>query len=307
MRTLRALVVDDEPDVREILAALIRRQGYEVTEARDGEEAVRARAEHRPDAIFLDVMMPKMTGLEALERIREEDPDVPVVIVSANRDEETAEAALRLGAVNFVQKPFDKEEIGFVVRRLRAAMDEEADVAAVGGLLQERRTVLSLGNDAALIAKVVSFLGRELRAHYPAHHVPATEMKLALYEAIANAIEHGNLEIGYDEKTRAVSSPEGVAGLVARRSREAPYRDRRVRVEASYGASEVTYRVRDGGPGFARAQVEARPPDLTALHGRGLLLIRHYMPTVAWNAEGNEITMSRPLSPRGPSAREAAP
>jgi CheY-like chemotaxis protein len=307
MRTLRALVVDDEPDVRSILAALIRRHGFEVTEGADGEEAVRVRAERRPDAIFLDVMMPKMTGLEALERIREEDPDVPVVIVSANHDEQTAEAALRLGAVNFVHKPFDKEEIGFVVRRLRAAMDEDADVAPVADLLQERRTVLALGNEPALVAKVVAFLGRELRAHYPAHHVPATEVKLALYEAIANAIEHGNLEIGFDEKTRAVSTPEGMAGLIERRRGEAPYRDRRVRIEASYAPSEVTYRVRDGGPGFARAQIESRPFDLTALHGRGLLLIRHYMPNVAWNAEGNEITMSRPFTARHAPSAEAAP
>jgi CheY-like chemotaxis protein len=305
MRTLRALVADDEPDVRAILAALVRRQGFEVTEAQDGEEAVRVRATLRPDAIFLDVVMPRMTGLQALERIREEDPDVPVVIVSANKDPETAEEALRLGASNFVQKPFDKEEIGFVVRRLRAALDEEADVAAVADLVEERRTVLSLGNDTGLVSKVVAFLGRELRAHYPVHHVPATEIKLALYEAIANAIEHGNLEIGFDDKTRAVSSPEGMAGLIERRRRERPYADRRVRVEASYAPGEVTYRVRDGGPGFPRAKVEARPFDVTALHGRGLLLIRHYMPSVAWNPEGNEITMSRPLALR--TAPEAAP
>src|SRR5262245_61476026 len=139
MRTLRALVVDDEPDVREILSAFVRRHGFDVTSAEDGEKALQAVAERRPDAIFLDVMMPRMTGLQALERIREDDPDVPVVIVSANRDSETAEAALRLGAVNFVQKPFDKEEIGFVVRRIRAAIDEEADVAPVADLLQERR------------------------------------------------------------------------------------------------------------------------------------------------------------------------
>jgi anti-sigma regulatory factor (Ser/Thr protein kinase) len=70
----------------------------------------------------------------------------------------------------------------------------------------------------------------------------------------------------------------------------------------------VEYRVRDGGPGFSRAEAEDRQRrlDWTALHGRGLMLIRHYMHRVEWNATGNEISMSRRIPVRGAGA-DAAP
>jgi CheY-like chemotaxis protein len=290
--------VDDEADVRGILASLVAKHGFSVTEGKDGEEAVRLVAERRPDLVFLDVMMPKLTGLEALAQIREANPDVCVVLVSATASQEHVEEALRLGAVNFIQKPFDRREIGFVVQRIRTAIDEEADLQAVLGLLEERKTVLSLGNDTGTIAKVVAFLGRELRLHYPGRDTGATEVKLALYEAIANAVEHGNLEIGYDDKTKAASEPGGVQALIEKRRHEAPYATRKVRVEARYGADEVEYRIRDGGPGFSVKRQEARRQDLTALHGRGILLIRHYMHGVSWNAEGNEIRLTRKVVAR---------
>jgi DNA-binding response OmpR family regulator len=297
-RTPTAIVVDDEPDVRGILAAIVARNGFEVTEGKDGEEAVRLASERRPDLIFLDVMMPKLTGLEALAQIREANPGVCVVLVSATASQEHAEEALRLGAVNFIQKPFDRREIGFVVQRIRAAIEEESDLQPVFDLLEERKTVLSMGNDPAMIGKVVAFLGRELHLHYPGRDTAATEVKLALYEAIANAIEHGNLGIGFDDKTKAASDPGGVAALVEKRRKEPPFADRKIRLEARYGASEVEYRIRDGGPGFSVKGQEARRQDLTALHGRGLMLIRHYMNRVDWNEAGNEIRLARTVPGR---------
>jgi CheY-like chemotaxis protein len=299
-------VVDDEPDIRAVLAEIVRGQGFEVAEADNGADAVRLVGEKKPDLIFLDVMMPKMTGLEALAHIREVDPRVCVVVVSGTPEPEHLEEALRLGAVNFLHKPFDREEVAFVVRRLRAAVDEEADVLPVFDLLQERKTVLALGNDPAEVSRVVAFLGRELRLHYPAHEVPAAEIKLALYEAIANAVEHGNLEITYEDKTRAAGTRGGAAGLIEGRRQKAPYKDRRVHVEARYGRDDVEYRIRDEGPGIP-AKERDRRPDVTALHGRGLMLIRHYMERVVWNDAGNEIVLGRRFPPRGAAETRPSP
>ena len=151
-------------------------------------------------------------------------------------------------------------------------------------LLRERRTVLEFGNDVALISRVVAFLGRELRLHYPAHDVPVTEVKLALYESIANAIEHGNLEIDYDTKTKAMQTEAGVAGLIERRRQEEPYVSRTVHIQAEYEPGRVVYRVKDAGPGFSRESLDQQNlGDTGSLHGRGILMIRHYMHEVAWN------------------------
>jgi CheY-like chemotaxis protein len=302
-----ALVVDDQADNRRILSKILSKNGFDVVEGGDGVDAVRLASERHPDLILLDVRMPRMSGFEALEEIREADPDVPVVIVSAVDTPEASEEALRLGAVNFIRKPFDPEEIRFVVERIRGALQEEADLRPTLRLLVERRTILEMGNDLAEIPHVVAFLGHELRMHYPGFEVPATEVKLALYEALTNAIEHGNLEIDYDRKSDAMSSVDGMNALIRSRAKEAPFRDRKIHVDVDYEPSRVVWKVRDDGPGFPHASLEhaKRLGDTDALHGRGLLLIRHYMHEVEWNPAGNEIVLALRLSPKrsGPGAR----
>jgi CheY-like chemotaxis protein len=296
-------VVDDHAENRAVLAKIVRREGFEVVEGTDGEEAVALAAERAPDLILLDIAMPKKSGLQALEEIRERDRDVPVVIVSAVDQVEASEEALALGAVNFVRKPFDPQEIRFVVGRIRSALEEEADVVPTLRLLRERRTVLELGNDVPLLSQVTAFLGRELRLHYPRHEVPVTEIKLALYEALANSIEHGNLEIDYDAKTQAMETDTGITGLIESRSNDPRFSARTVRVQVDYEPHRVVYRIKDSGPGFAHGDRahSARLGDATALHGRGILLIRHYMSSVDWNEAGNEIQMTLDLAEKTPS------
>ena len=304
-----ALVVDDHAENRAVLAKIVRREGFDVVEGADGAEAVALAAERAPDLILLDIAMPKKSGLEALEEIREHDRDVPVVIVSAVDQPAASEEALNLGAVNFVRKPFDVQEIRFVVGRIRGALEEEADVVPTLRLLRERRTVLELGNDVPLLSQVTAFLGRELRLHYPRHEVPVTEIKLALYEALANSIEHGNLEIDYDAKTKAMETESGITGLIERRSADPRYAARTVRVQVDYEPHRVVYRIKDSGPGFPHADRDhtAKLGDTAALHGRGILLIRHYMTSVEWNEAGNEIKMTLDLAEKSPDGKRPAP
>jgi DNA-binding response OmpR family regulator len=297
-----ALVVDDDPDSRTILAKVAEKQGFRVVEGKDGVEAVRFARELRPDLILMDIGMPRKSGLDALREIREADPHVPVVIVSAAEHPESGEMALDLGAVNFVLKPFDLREIRFVVDRIRGAIREVEDLRPALSMLKERRTVLELGCDLTLLSPVVAYLGREIHVHFPGFDVPVTEVKLALYEAIANAIEHGNLEIDYDAKTKAMSEEGGVRALIESRRADPRYGHRRVRIDAEYEAARVTYRIRDEGPGFSPVQEEERHHlgDVTALHGRGIHLMRHYMDEVSWNPSGNEIRLVLSLKRRPP-------
>jgi CheY-like chemotaxis protein/anti-sigma regulatory factor (Ser/Thr protein kinase) len=288
-----ALVVDDEEDSRTILSRVAEKQGFRVISASDGAGAIRLQREARPDLILLDVTMPGMSGLDALREIRDVDPHVAVVVVSGAAEPEIGERALELGAVNYVGKPFDLREMRFVLERIRAAIEEEQDVRPALAMLQERRTVLLADNDLKSISAIVTYLGRELRAHYPGYDVPVTEARLALYEALANAIEHGNLEIDYDAKTAALASDGGVRALIEQRAADPRFKDRRVRIQAEYGISNVTWTIRDEGPGFSPSAEERdhRLGDTSALHGRGIILMRHLMDHVAWNPLGNEITL----------------
>jgi DNA-binding response OmpR family regulator len=103
----RILVVDDEPNAIELLTEFLTARNHTVISASNGEEALHKVKEERPHLIFLDYLMPKMTGLEVLKKIREIDKEVGVIMVTAIHEEETGRQALKLGAFDFITKPID--------------------------------------------------------------------------------------------------------------------------------------------------------------------------------------------------------
>jgi len=104
----KILVADDERDIRELIGFTLRFSSYEVITAKDGEEALRIAEQEKPDLVLLDVRMPKMTGYETCQRIKN-DPkmkDIPVVFISAKGQEAEIEAGLKAGAIEYILKPF---------------------------------------------------------------------------------------------------------------------------------------------------------------------------------------------------------
>ena len=103
----RILVVDDENSVVEVLNEYFSGQGYTVKTASNGEQALTTLPEYRPSVVLLDVRMPGMDGVEVLRRIRATNTTVSVIMVTANEDVDLARETLKLGAFDYVAKPFD--------------------------------------------------------------------------------------------------------------------------------------------------------------------------------------------------------
>lgn len=103
----RILIVDDEQSVREVLSEYFTEQGYSVESADGGEEALAAVQRSTPDLVLLDVRMPGIDGVETLRRLRKIAPDLSVIMVTANEDVGLARETLKLGALDYVAKPFD--------------------------------------------------------------------------------------------------------------------------------------------------------------------------------------------------------
>ncbi|HMM97287.1 response regulator transcription factor [Phycicoccus sp.] len=124
---VRVLVVDDEPNLTELLSMALRYEGWEVRSAASGIQAVRAAKEFAPDAVVLDMMLPDFDGMEVLRRMRGDDPNVPVLFLTAKDAVEDRVAGLTAGGDDYVTKPFSLEE---VVARLRALMRRTVVAAA---------------------------------------------------------------------------------------------------------------------------------------------------------------------------------
>ncbi|MHC5064447.1 MAG: response regulator transcription factor [Planctomycetota bacterium] len=113
MARFKVLVVDDEPFICRSLSFVLRKEDYEVLEARNGEEALEAIAEHRPDLVFLDVMMPKINGFEVTKRVKR-DPDlvqIKIILLTAKGQEQDRATGKAMGADDYMTKPFSPTKI----------------------------------------------------------------------------------------------------------------------------------------------------------------------------------------------------
>lgn len=103
----RILVVDDEDEVRQLVAEFLEAKGYSVITAATGFEALTAVKHYHPDLVLMDIMMPKMNGLETLQRIRQIDRRVGIIMLTAVEDESVAREAMKKEAYDYITKPLD--------------------------------------------------------------------------------------------------------------------------------------------------------------------------------------------------------
>ncbi|SFN79447.1 sigma-54 dependent transcriptional regulator [Sphingomonas sp. OK281] len=154
---LDILVVDDERDIRELVAGVLEDEGYDTRDAGDSDSALEAIAARRPSLVLLDVWLQgsRLDGLELLDEIKRRDPSIPVLVISGHGNLDTAVAAIRRGASDFIEKPFEAERLLLMVARateterlrrevatLRATVGRETDLTGSSGSINGVRATL---------------------------------------------------------------------------------------------------------------------------------------------------------------------
>lgn len=169
---IRALVVDDEPNLAELVATALRYEGWDVRTAHDGRSAVDVARTHDPDVVVLDMMLPDLDGLAVLRRIRERGCHAPVLFLTAKDAVEDRVAGLTAGGDDYVTKPFSLEEVvarlRVLLRRAGARQEREEAVLVVGDLVldEDAHDVVRAGTPVHLTAtefELLRFLMRNAR------------------------------------------------------------------------------------------------------------------------------------------------
>src|SRR4028118_1754613 len=157
---LDILVVDDEQDIRELVSGVLEDEGYATRTAAGSSEAMAALAERRPSLVLLDVWLQgsKLDGLQLLEEIKRRDPTLPVLMISGHGNLDTAVAAIRQGAVDFIEKPFEAGHLLHLVARatetdrlrrenatLRAQVGQDTELTGSSAGLKNARATLKGG------------------------------------------------------------------------------------------------------------------------------------------------------------------
>ena len=119
------LIVDDEVNIRRVLAAMLKREGYEVTTAADGEQALAVLHKTPVHVVVTDLVMPRLGGMELLRRVAADFPDVPVIVITAHGSVDSAVAALKAGAFDYITKPFEQDDLKKVIAKAARAHDLE--------------------------------------------------------------------------------------------------------------------------------------------------------------------------------------
>jgi len=167
----QVLVVEDEPDIRDLIVLHLQREGFQVRTARNGADALRQVKASLPDLVVLDLMLPELDGLEVCRRLRRDvaTASLPVIMLTAKGDEADRVVGLELGADDYVTKPFSPKELVARVRAvLRRARPPEGPTAfSVGGLsvdFGKRQTAVG-GAPVALTPKEFDLLRALIEAH----------------------------------------------------------------------------------------------------------------------------------------------
>ncbi|GGO90528.1 sigma-54-dependent transcriptional regulator [Stakelama pacifica] len=155
--TLDILVVDDERDIRELVSGVLEDEGYEARTAGNSDDALEAIATRRPSLVLLDVWLQgsRLDGLDVLDEIKRRDPSLPVLVISGHGNLDTAVAAIRRGAVDFIEKPFEADRLLLMVQRatenerlrrevasLRASAGREDDLTGTSTAINNVRATL---------------------------------------------------------------------------------------------------------------------------------------------------------------------
>jgi DNA-binding response OmpR family regulator len=212
MSDRRILVVDDDSDIRGLLRELLDRRGFAVTEARDGQEALRRFFEDRPDLVVLDVAMPGLDGWATLDRIRELS-DVPVVMLTAKATELEKTRGLRAGADDYVTKPFGRQELlarveGLLRRTGGRAFEPDVYSDAFVTIDFGQRTVTARGRPVDLTPLEFRLLTAFVR--HPNQVLTHDQLRELAWGDVHAAREQVKLYVGYLRRKLAPDEPDSV-------------------------------------------------------------------------------------------------
>ncbi len=285
------LVVDDSAVDRRLVAEYLKEDKHlKIQFAVHGGDALAKMEQELPDLVVTDLIMPEVDGLELVAAVRSQYPLVPVILITAKGSEEVVVEALQKGAASYVPKHAFPRRLLSTVRNVLAVSGRRREHSRLMERMTRLECAFVLNNSSALMHPLVTYLQDRASHLHVYDESDRTRIGVALEEALANALYHGNLEVGSELRGE---DDQTYHTLIVERARQAPYRDRRIHVEARISCSDATFVVRDEGSGFDPSALPdpTDPANLEKASGRGLLLMRTFMDEVRYNEKGNAVTL----------------
>ncbi len=299
MSQAKLLVVDDDPLNQEIIAEYLEDAGYTLTTADSGKAAMRLldAVDAQFDAVLLDRMMPGMTGIDVLNLMKEDArwARLPVIMQTAAAAPEQVREGIKAGAYYYLTKPYDAVALRAIIH---AALTDARERAALAESLHAHPDALKLMSEAEFRFATI-YEARRLAGLLALACPQPDQAALGLAELFLNAIEHGNLGIGYKDKRQLKIDGQWEAEM-ARRLISPQYSGRAVHVRMRRLEAAVEFTIEDEGAGFDwAAYIEFDPQRAFDPNGRGIALARQLsFASLEYRGRGNVAVASVALTHR---------
>lgn len=290
---MNVLMIDDDSHVRKILSRTLSQHDHAVAEAHNGQEGWNLFLEHSEvfEVIITDIEMPVLNGIEFLKRLRIKGYTVPVIVMTGHKDINYSIQMLRLGAFDFLLKPFQVRDLLDSLEKLEALQMNKKKAFQELQCFSEQIQI-AIPSQIHLVSNVVSLLQDRIQLFCELHKIDARNIGVCLHEALANAVIHGNLEVASAIKNE---SPERFDALVSEREKQVGFGTRQVVIKCQLTPKMLKFQVQDEGTGFDPRGVTQADPGTLFPSGRGILIMRAFMDDVRWNVQGNCVTLLKML------------
>ena len=289
---MKILILEDDHASRTYLQSLLEINGYECMAARNGEEGLEFFDDFNPDLILSDIQMPKMSGLDFLRSIRNNNSDAIVIMVTAYGSEDYAIKAFREGANNYLKKPIYEDELLAMLAKYKPLIREKHVEESIPSLVQQRSLTMKFQSDVNLVPRVVDYLIQETGTMFTKDEL--INVELGLVELMMNAIEHGNLNISYQEKSKALET-NALNELYQNRLKDSAYAERKVTVLFNQNSTGCEWLITDEGDGFDFQDLPdpTSSDNLLDMSGRGIFISKFMFDSLDYLGKGNMVRIKK--------------
>lgn len=291
---MKILIVEDEAPIRLLLSKTVQSMGHQAEVAEDGEAGLAKFKAFEPDIVLSDILMPKMNGLELLEKIRKISADAVVIMVTAFGSADYTLKALQLKANDYIMKPFKPKQLKEYLDKYEGILKNRTLEQEIVGMFLRREFTLRFSNNLQLIGKLADKLMQETQNTI--EKSCRLGVHLGLVEILTNAIEHGNLEITFDEKKEALEGDnEEWTNLINSRLNDPSMKDRQAEIHFLMTQEFCEWTVTDMGKGFDWRNLpdQSDPEVLLAANGRGIMLASMQFDELQYNEAGNQVRIKK--------------
>lgn len=294
-KVLKILIIEDDFITRNYLRDLLKYSGYESLTARNVPEGLDLYLKNKPDMIICDVMLPGVSGLEFLQKIRLNDLETYILMIASRTSERIIVECFRQGASDFLKQPVLDSDVLPKVRKIAEKLENKGRKTNFG-IVKTGSVNMVFPTEYDVVSRIADRVFDEFIPGFFSDYIE-TEVRVGLVELICNAVEHGNLEISFSEKKRCTDDGT-LDKLVCERLEDKRLSSRLVYVDFSYDEQECQWIISDEGNGFdyKNMSVPTLAENKDGFSGRGINISKALFDSIEYIGKGNIVKVKKKRS-----------